>query len=417
MGVVPNCIDLEIDRSHYRSKFQLSWSHKSQLRSFPSFQLLLALALRILYNIYFHPLSSFKGPAYLTASDIPLAFFQLRGTSHHVLAKAHQEYGSVVRIGPNTLSFIESSAWNDIYGHRKGRAVLPKDPQFYNEMLLDKKTLTLASNDDAVPLRRAMLSAFSPIALLELEPTFQGHANHLMAQLAKTSLEKGIVDMRMWFISSLFDITSDFAFGEDLGCVRNGRFHEWVKNVVSVFYAVTLLHQCHKFWPLNRILAALIPPSVQAMKENHDQAALQRIRRRINNPTDRHDFVSHFLRNAEKENISMPVIEAQSTVVILAGSQTTATALIAAVYYILSDQNIYKKLCDEIRSAFADSTEITLQNVAAKLPYLGAVIKETLRLHTPIANGLPRLVPDGGAMISGNWIPSNVGTSTDSSQA
>ena len=370
------------------------------------------MIIRILYCIYLHPLSSFKGPKYLAASDIPLAFFQLRGTSHHVLAKAHQDYGSVVRIGPNTLSFIEPSAWNDIYGSRKGRTVLPKDPQFYNEMLLDKKTLTMASHEDAVSIRRAMLPAFSPKALLELEPTFQGHINHLMTQLANTSLEKGSVDLRMWFTSSMFDISSDFAFGEELGCVRNGKFHEWVQNVVSFFYVATLLYQCHKFWPLSRILAALIPPSVRAMKENHEQAALQRVRRRINNPTDRHDFVSHFLQSAQKENLSMPVIEAQSTIVILAGSQTTATALNAAVYYILSNNDVYKKLCTEIRSAFAHSAEITLQNIASKLPCLGAVVKEALRIHTPVANGLPRLIPDGGAVISGRWVPPNVSTIT-----
>ena len=60
---------------------------------------------------------------------------QLRGTSHHALKKAHEQYCDVVRIGPLSVSFIDASGWNDIYGYDNGRAVLPKDAQFYNEMV------------------------------------------------------------------------------------------------------------------------------------------------------------------------------------------------------------------------------------------------------------------------------------------
>lgn len=343
------------------------------------------------------------------ASDVPLAFMQLRGISHHAIENAHHKYGNVVRIAPNTLSFIEPSAWTDIYGHRKGRAVLPKDPLFYNEMLLDRKTITMASDDEAVPIRKAINPAFSHKALLDQEPMLQGHVDCLMAQLAKTSREQGGVDIRKWFTFSMFDINSDFAFGEDLGCVRTGKYHEWVQFVTSYFYAATLIHQCHKFWPLNRLLASLIPPSVRDKKERHSEASLQRVRRRINTPRDRPDFMFHFLRHAKKEQLSTPVIEAQATVVILAGSETSAVALTAAAYHILSNHDVYQKLCDEIRSTFATSAETTLQGVLSKLPYLDAVVKETLRIHTPLANGFTRVVPDSdGAMISGNWVPQTV---------
>ena len=217
----------------------------------------------MLYNLYIHPLSSYNGPAYLVASDIALAFLQLRGTSQYALKAAHDKYGNIVRIAPNTLSFIDPSAWNDIYGYRKGRAVLPKDPLFYNEMLLDRKTITLASDDDAVPIRRAINPAFSPKALLEQEPMLRGHIDRLIAQLASRSHEQEGVDLRDWFTFSMFDINSIFAFGEDLGCVRQGAYHEWAQFVTDYFYAATIIHQCHRFWPLNRLLAALIPPSVR----------------------------------------------------------------------------------------------------------------------------------------------------------
>ena len=267
----------------------------------------------------------------------------------------------------------------------------------------------MASDIDAAPIRRAINPAFSQKALLEQEPMLQGHIDRLIAQLARISHEQGSVDMHKWLNFFVFDITSDFVFGEDLGCVRKGIYHEWAQFVVEYFYATTVIHQCQKFWPLSRLLAALIPRTVKVRKERHSEASLERVRRRINTPMDRPDFMFHFLRHAEKEKLSMPVIEAQATIIILAGSETTATALTAATYHILSNHDVYEKLCNEIRGSFASSAEIALQDVLPKLPYLDAVIKETLRIHTPIGNGFPRVVPDtGGVVISGHWVPQTV---------
>ena len=359
-------------------------------------------------------MSAFKGPKYLIASDIPLAALQLHGTSHHALKKAHDQYGDVVRIGPTTLSFINPSAWNDIYGYRKGRAALPKDPQFYNEMLLDRKTITMASDDDAVPIRKAMNPAFSHKALLEQEAMIQSHLQRLMTHLTKASYDdhgsqNRSVDLREWLTFSMFDINSDFVFGEDMGCVASGSFHEWVQFVIDYFYAATLLHQLYKFIPLNkRVPDFFIPKSVREQHQRHTEASLQRVRARMNRKIDRPDFMHHFLQHAVKEGLSTPTIEAQASVVILAGSETSSVALTAAVFHILSNSHVYERLRKEVRGRFEMKENITLPNVLS-LPYLEAVVQETLRIHTPLANGFTRVVADAkGAMISGNRVPHGV---------
>ena len=340
---------------------------------------------------------------------MPLAILQLRGTSHYVLKKAHDKYGNVVRIAPNTLSFIEPSAWEDIYGYRKGVAALPKDPHFYNEMLLPKKTITIASDEDARPIRRALNAAFAHKALLAQEPMLQGHIDGLIAQLTRTSQRDGTIDIRKWMNFFFFDILSDFAFGEDLGCVREGVYHEWAQFVVDYFFAATVLHQCHKFWPLNNLLALLIPPSVKDRKKRHSEASLQRVRRRMQSSIDQQDFMFHFLQQAEKEQLSMPVIEAQASVVILAGSETSGVALTAALYYVVGNGLVYERLCEEVRSAFKTPAEIKLQSVMSVLPFLEACVKETLRIHSPLANGFTRVVAErGGTEISGNQVPQSV---------
>ncbi|KAJ2992986.1 hypothetical protein NUW58_g1986 [Xylaria curta] len=367
------------------------------------------IALKLIYNVYFHPLASYPGPLYLVASDIPLAVYSLLGTSQYPLKAAHEKYGSIVRIAPSTLSYIQPQAWNDIYGYKKnagGRAMLPKDPQFYNEMLLDKEAIPIASDEDAIPIRRSLNSAFSLRSLLEQEPMMQEHVGRLMLQFEKKSAKRDPADVQEWFTFSTFDINSDFAFGDDMGCVKNGRYHDWVRLVIDFFYITTLLHQCHKFWPLNRLLALCIPPSTRKMQENHNKASLERVRARMALDTDRHDFMYYFLNQAKKEKLSTKTIEAQATVVILAGSEASSVAETAVVYHILSHPNVHKRLQDEIRGAFGSIQDIKLQEVIRNLPYLDAVVQETLRLHTPLANGFTRWVPDkNGAVICGRHVP------------
>lgn len=44
------------------------------------------------------------------------------------------------------------------------------------------------------------------------------------------------------------------------------------------------------------------------------------------------------------------------------------------------------------------------------LPYLNAVIEETLRVYPPVVTHVPRVVPKGGATVDGHFLPENVCT-------
>ncbi|WP_152722024.1 cytochrome P450, partial [Moraxella catarrhalis] len=44
----------------------------------------------------------------------------------------------------------------------------------------------------------------------------------------------------------------------------------------------------------------------------------------------------------------------------------------------------------------------------AQLPYLNAVVNESLRIAPPVVIGVPRVVPAGGATICGRYVPAGV---------
>lgn len=62
------------------------------------------------------------------------------------------------------------------------------------------------------------------------------------------------------------------------------------------------------------------------------------------------------------------------------------------------------RLVTEVRAAFADDEQITIETLAA-LPYFNACLQEGLRMYPPVPSALPRRAPEGGAYVSGHWIP------------
>ena len=133
-----------------------------------------------------------------------------------------------------------------------------------------------------------------------------------------------------------------------------------------------------------------------------------KVDRRIASKKDRPDFLSYIINS--KDGVSMPVQElyANSTLLVLAGSESTASGLAGITFQLLKNPEPLRKAKNEIRTTFASETEILPESVK-RLPYLAAIVSEGLRMYPPFPEGLPRLTPRCGATISGQWVPGGVG--------
>jgi len=81
---------------------------------------------------------------------------------------------------------------------------------------------------------------------------------------------------------------------------------------------------------------------------------------------------------SQQQSLTMEQIQANASLLILAGSETTATLLSGVTYFLLKQPDLFDKLSKEVRSSFRNSEEITLLSVS-KLPYMLACISEALR--------------------------------------
>jgi hypothetical protein len=74
-------------------------------------QLCSYLGYKIIHNVFLHPLQQYPGPWYWAACRLPYTVSIFQGNATHRIAALHEQYGDVVRIAPDTLSYITSEAW------------------------------------------------------------------------------------------------------------------------------------------------------------------------------------------------------------------------------------------------------------------------------------------------------------------
>lgn len=82
------------------------------------------------YRVTVHPLSLYPGPKLWAMTGVVQTSWAFRGRLTRRVADLHNVYGSVVRIGPNELSYISAAAYKDIHGRFSHRAQLRRSSDF-----------------------------------------------------------------------------------------------------------------------------------------------------------------------------------------------------------------------------------------------------------------------------------------------
>ncbi|KAL9106930.1 MAG: hypothetical protein Q9227_008116 [Pyrenula ochraceoflavens] len=97
--------------------------------------------------------------------------------------------------------------------------------------------------------------------------------------------------------------------------------------------------------------------------------------------------------------------EAQA--LMFAGADTVGNTLMIGTYHLLCHSRRLQKLRAELLAAWPSLVEHDPKcRELENLPYLNAVIKESLRLFSGVVSGLLRVVPASGATICGVTVPS-----------
>ncbi|KAL2283049.1 hypothetical protein FJTKL_10163 [Diaporthe vaccinii] len=110
------------------------------------------------------------------------------------------------------------------------------------------------------------------------------------------------------------------------------------------------------------------------------------------------------IRQKGSREIQKHEMVSNAFLLMLGGSETSSTALSAATYFLTSHPEALSKLTHEVLSTFQTEEEINV-NTVQNLPYMLAVLDETLRLNPPLPHTTPRVVHKGGDTFCGYFLP------------
>ncbi|KAI1866811.1 uncharacterized protein JN550_007358 [Neoarthrinium moseri] len=363
---------------------------------------------RCIYILYLHPLAKFPGPKLAALSDAWWAWMFTSGRGAQIMLDVHRKYGDVVRIAPNELSFSSVQSYFDIYGHAgsKSRA----EGRFLKTEFYDLGAPRINTVRDPVVharQRKALSHAFSAKALRDQEDVVQQYVDLFVKQLTRLgSAGKKAIEATEAYNWLTFDIIGDLAFGESFNAVADAKTHFWIAQIFDATQYM-LVQQVIKRVPLLKYVESFLVPKGSGEKlQIHTQLSHDKALKRMQLGPDlrpgKEDFFGHMIR---KGTITETEIAAQARVLILAGSETTATALSAITYYLLRNPACLAEVQKEVRGRFKAMDEITGDS-AAGLKYVHGVIEEGLRLSPPVGSGLPRHSP--GAVVDGHYVPAGV---------
>ncbi|OHE93749.1 cytochrome P450 [Colletotrichum orchidophilum] len=397
----------------------------------------------IIYNLFFHPLRRFPGPILMRATRATACYRLWRGTLSFDMLDIHKRYGDVVRIAPDELAYADPAAWKEIMGHRVGGIVngarapleFEKTDTFYLPVANLPRDIITALGPEHAMLRRSLSYGFSDRSLREQQPVILKYVDMFIAKLREIAeapsresyrdevgedassvadvREKGPelagpVNLALWYNYCTFDIIGDLAFGEPFGCLEEGDLHPWVRTIFQMIRLGVALQTANHFSVLRRFITVVM--STKAMRERklqHLNMTMDKLKRRIalaEREGPRADLMEGLLKKKDAWNLSLRQLESNASMVILAGSETTATLLSGVTYLLLRNSEKMEKLVREVRTTFKKEEDIDLTSVN-KLAYMLACLDEALRVYPPVPTGLPRTVPEGGATIRGEFVP------------
>ncbi|KAM0447685.1 hypothetical protein ACHAO4_008826 [Trichoderma viride] len=146
---------------------------------------------------------------------------------------------------------------------------------------------------------------------------------------------------------------------------------------------------------------------------NFQKLACQMVDKRREQATDEHeDIMKYFLQDYNSKEPKaihhIDVIYSDAQAVMIGGTDTIASALSFAFYYMARDSTVRDKLRSELQPLFGRTVPGEFTNLdlgEAEAPYLNAVINETMRMDNPTCANGPRMTPPEGMEIDGVFIP------------
>lgn len=95
-------------------------------------------------------------------------------------------------------------------------------------------------------------------------------------------------------------------------------------------------------------------------------------------------FQAHYVAAGCDASATATLVASEAAALLIAGSDTTSMTLVYLTYLLALNPRIQTRLQAELDAALPDREHLPFVNELDRLEYLGAIIKEILRLHPAV---------------------------------
>ncbi|KAF4623118.1 hypothetical protein D9613_001355 [Agrocybe pediades] len=331
------------------------------------------------------------------------------------LQSLEDNYGGVVRIhgffGDEQLYISDPRAI---------QSIMLKDQDSYEETAVFTETnkvifgpgLVATTGEQHKRQRRVVNPIFAVPHLKKLTPVFYEIADKLADVLQKEISAAGSarkLDMYEWMCRVALESVGRTVLGysfDPLDSPHNNPYTSAIKDLIPTLFSLSLVRQFAPFlvklgppWFRRKLVEWTPHKSVQkvmnmsdVMHEKATEILGQKRAQAIDSTEDdEKDIISILLRQNEKakrsggEQLSDIELTGQMTVLVFGAQDTTSSCLSRVLHLLAENQDVQDKIRSEIRATAEFESGARMDyDALIKLPWLDAVLKETLRLYPPV---------------------------------
>ncbi|KAI4236460.1 MAG: hypothetical protein LQ349_002532 [Xanthoria aureola] len=388
------------------------------------FSLLVVYASRITYLQYSNPLRKIPGPWLARYTRFWLWKSVVSRDWHRICLASHRRYGPIVRIAPNEYSIDDPEAPKIIF---RSRNQLEKAPWYHVFTAPGEpdSMFTMAGNQRHLQRRRQVNEFYTTGAINRLAYRAHQVSRLFFDKLAHQARSRGdnpfdICQMIRYYV---YDALANITFGQVFGCLENNSDINGLIVTTAAFMRYgTVVGPFVEWHPvIIRLLQTLAPGGKRgllhaksigekAMSDMEESSASKKA-----GPEKGHQAPHSLVGTMQEKHLRDPSTFTRDDVTyhmlpnIIAGAASTTATLSAVLYYLCRNPRVLARLRDELDQWAAAKEQKTVGEAFSTtapqdLPYLQAVLKETLRIF-PLGVNQVRVVPEGGLTIADQFFP------------
>ncbi|KAM0801931.1 cytochrome P450 [Usnea florida] len=367
-------------------------------------------------RLFFHPLRKFPGPRLAAITGWYETYHEavLGGTFVKQYGRWHKQFGPIVRIAPNHLHVSEPEFYDEIFNLR---GTFLKDPQFYKN-LGPEKSLPAICNPTKHRIHRNILNPiFSKKAVGVKYPLVLEKVERAVDFVRRRSQENAPIEIDLLFRRVTMDIVSRTLFGYSFNLIDSDiEFPPELKMLESFVGDSGIIKHFPFLKPLSLALPSFVDSSVlkgytyfkRQLARKIALISEERKKGALKLDEESMTVFDIMLQPDQDKGFVVPEIDElvdEAFLFLVAGTGSTSHTMSCAVFYILSHKEVLKSLRAELKRVTQEECGELSWPVLSSLPYLTAVVRESLRLSTAVPGNLPRVVPRQGVDVCGQWIP------------